>query len=339
VAQQRFTEVKVGVFLLVALAVAIGLIMQFGKLTQFGKGTYEITVVFPNASGIIKDANVLYAGIVVGKVREMELDQTGALRVKVKLAIKQGVKIRRDAQFIINQSGLLGDRFVDINPQGTTAEFIPPGAEVEGTTTVDLNEAVRKAVDVLREASGTIQTINQAVKRIDEIVLSTQSLAHVTAALANVDATTSNTVALTASLGSIVETNRAKVDEALTDLSKASKDFSAASKRVEELVQRVDTLVVTNAPDVQAAITNLTASAERLNMILTRLEKGEGTAGKLLVDPKLHDDLLQLIEKINRYGFFYNTWIGPRLDRRPKTEQKPTLPAEQGKPPATNFGP
>ena len=131
-AQQRFTEIKVGVFLLVALAMAVGLIMQFGKLTQFGKGTYEITVVFPNASGIIKDANVLYAGIVVGKVREMELDQTGALRVKVKLAIAQGVKIRRDAQFIINQSGLLGDHFVDITPQSTTAEFISPGARSRG---------------------------------------------------------------------------------------------------------------------------------------------------------------------------------------------------------------
>jgi len=339
VAQQRFTEVKVGVFVLVCLAVAIGLIMQFGKLTQFGKGAYEITVVFPNASGIIKDSNVLYAGIVVGKVREIELDQTGALRVKVKLAITQGVKIRRDAQFIINQSGLLGDRFVDITPQSTTAEFISPGAEVNGTTTVDLNEAARRAVDVLREAAGTIQTINQAVKRIDETVLSTQSLAHVTTTLANVDATTSNTVALTASLGSIVEANRGKLDMTLTDLSKASKDFSDASRQVEEVIQRVNALVVTNAPDVQAILTNLTASAERLNTILTRLEKGEGTAGKQLVDPKLHDDLLQLIERINRYGFFYNTWIGPKLDRGPQTERKPKPPVEQGNPPTTNFVP
>jgi phospholipid/cholesterol/gamma-HCH transport system substrate-binding protein len=339
VAQQRFTEVKVGVFVLVCVAVAIGLVMQFGKLTQFGKGTYEITVVFPNANGIIKDANVQYAGITVGKVREIKLDQSGALRVKVKLAIEQGVKIRRDAKFIINQSGLLGDRFVDITPQGTTAEFIPPGAEVEGATAVDLNEAIRRAVDVLQEASGTIQTINKAVKRIDETVLGTQSLAHVTATLANVDATTSNTAALTASLGSVVETNRGKVDEALTDLSKASKDFSAASRQVEELIKRVDTLVVTNTPDVQAAITNLTASAGRLNIILTRLEKGDGTAGKLLVDPKLHDDLVELIEKINRYGFFYNTWIGPKLDRRPQTERKPKPPAERGKPPTTNFVP
>jgi phospholipid/cholesterol/gamma-HCH transport system substrate-binding protein len=337
VAQQRFTEVKVGVFLLVALAVAVGLIMEFGRLTQLGKGTYEITAVFPNANGIIKDANVLYAGIVVGKVREIELDQTGTLRVKVKLAIAQGVKIRRDAQFIINQSGLLGDRFVDITPKSTTAELIPPGAEVEGITTVDFNEAVRKAVDVLGEASDTIQTINQAVKRIDEIVLSTQSLAHVTAVLANVDATTSNTVTLTASLASVVETNRGKLDEALTDLSKASKDFSAATRQVDELVSRVDTLVVSSAPDVQAAITNFTASAERLNAILTRLEKGEGTAGKLLVDPKLHDDLVQLIEKINRYGLFYNTWIGPKPDRKPQIGRKPSPAQEQGQTRTTNI--
>jgi hypothetical protein len=50
------------------------------------------------------------------------LDQTGELKVIVKLSILDTVKIRKDAKFIINQSGLLGDRYVDIIPVSATAE-------------------------------------------------------------------------------------------------------------------------------------------------------------------------------------------------------------------------
>ena len=107
--QQRSIEIKVGIFVLLCLGIAAALIIKFGKLERFSSDTYPITVIFPNVGGIVRDANVMYAGIPVGKVRDIKLTEVGALKVRVTLAIYNTYTIRRDAKFVINQSGLLAE--------------------------------------------------------------------------------------------------------------------------------------------------------------------------------------------------------------------------------------
>ena len=132
-AQQRFTELRVGIFVVVCLALIAGLILKFGKYEKLAKKSYAVTVIFSDVGGIVRDADVLYGGISVGKVGNITLDQEGVLKVNVQLNLDQTVKIRKDAKFVINQSGLLGDRYIDVTPQSATAEFLKPGDTVDGT--------------------------------------------------------------------------------------------------------------------------------------------------------------------------------------------------------------
>src|ERR1700693_811065 len=155
-AQQRFTELRVGIFVLVSLALVAGFILKLGKYERLARKSYEITVVFSDVGGIVRDADVLFGGIAVGKVRNITLDQEGVLKVNVQLDIDQTVKIRNDAKFVINQSGLLGDRYIDVMPQSATNEFLKPGDTVQGTASMDLTEAIHGVVDVLHQAGGTI---------------------------------------------------------------------------------------------------------------------------------------------------------------------------------------
>jgi phospholipid/cholesterol/gamma-HCH transport system substrate-binding protein len=303
--QQRSIEIKVGIFVLLCLGIVAALIIKFGRLEKFSSDTYPITVVFPNVGGIVRDANVMYAGIPVGKVRDIKLTDVGALQVRVTLAIYKAYTIRRDAKFVINQSGLLGDRYVDVIPQSATAAILKPGDEVEGESSVDLTEAVRSVVDVLHQAAGTIARVDEmvrrtdaAIKRIDEMILSTQMLTHVSNSLANVDATTSNAVDLAASLRSVVDDSRQSISNTLSEFSIAAVDVRDASKRVQ-------TLVANNEDELSATVSNLAASTARLNTILEGLQKGEGTAGKILTDPTLHNELVKLVQNWRRYGILY----------------------------------
>ncbi len=297
-AQKRSVEIRVGLFIAICLVLMGWLIWKFGKYEPLTKNTYELTVVFSNIGGIVKDASVLYGGIVVGKVREIHLDQEGPLKVDVKLAIFQDVKIRKDSKFVINQSGLLGDRYVDVIPQGSTAEFLKPGSVVQGSASVDLSEAIRSVVDVLHQAAGTIQRVDKAMQRIDETVLNRETLEHASASIANIDTVTSNTIALTLSVRNVIEENRSKVDNTLAKFSDAADNFNKTSKSVDELV-------AANEGDIRATTKNLAESAERLNGILARLEKGEGTAGKILVDPTLHDEIVRVVQNWRKYGILY----------------------------------
>ena len=329
-AKQRSIEVRVGLFVLICLVAAAVLIIKFGKFERFSANTYNITVVFPNVGGIVRDANVMYAGIPVGKVRDIKLTEVGALKVHVTLAIYENYTIRRDAKFVINQSGLLGDRYVDVIPQSATAAILKPGDEIEGTSSVDLTEAIRGVVDVLHQAAGTMERIDNliehaddavqradgAIKRIDELALSTQSLAHVSSSLANIDLTTSNAVTLTASLRDVVDDSRQSISNTLREFTLAAGDLRDASKRVQGLVQN-------NEGEISATASNLAASTARLNAILEGVQRGEGTAGKLLTDPTLHDEIVKLVQNWRRFGILSKDKTARPVAEEPKSGKTP----------------
>jgi len=324
----------VGIFFAVCLAMLAALVWEFGKYQPLTRHTYDIDVVFSSVGGIVQDASVLYGGIKVGSVRSIALNQTGELKVIVKLSIQEGVKIRKDAKFVINQSGLLGDRYVDIVPQSATAEFLKPGASVEGSTSVDLSEAIHSVVDVLHQAAGTIERVDKAIQRIDETVLSRPSLDHIDSALANIDTVSSNAVGLTASLRGVVDENRGKVDSTLTKFSDAADYLKLASSNV-------DQVVLSNQEDIHAAAKNLAESTAKLNDILARLEKGQGTAGKLLVDPTLHDEIVHLVQNWRKYGLLYKEGNRPE-PKKPEPTKNWSVPdaahPSQNKPGTIIFG-
>ncbi len=326
-AQKRSIEIRVGIFVVVCLVFLGALIWKLGKYEPLTRKGYEIKVVFSNVGGIVKDASVLYGGIKVGSVRDISLDQAGQLKIHVKLDIFQTVRIRNDAKFVINQSGLLGDRYVDIIPQSATAEFLKPGDIVEGSTSVDLSEAIHSVVDVLHLAAGTIARVDRAIQRIDETVLSRQSLEHIDSSLANIDAASSNAVALTLSVRGVVDENRGKVDNTLTK-------FSDAADNLNQTSRKIDQVVTANQDDIRTATKQLAESAGRLNDILAKLEKGEGTAGKLLVDPTLHDEIVHLVQNWRKYGLLYKE--GNRAETKKPEEPKrgavpqPAHPAQSG---------
>ena len=342
-ATQRSVEVRVGLFVLVCLVIGAALIWQFGKLSPGTGKQYRLVVMFDNVGGLIVDANVMYGGVAIGKVREIKLVEDGRLRARVVLGIYQGVIVRKDAKCVINQSGLLGDRYVDVIPGTASAEPLTDGAMLAGSASVDLTEAIRSVVDVLRQAAGTIERVNQllghvddavarvdsAVHRVDEILLSTQSLTHVTSTLANIDTATSNAVVFSASLQNLVAENRGSVTNTLGKLSLAADHVNVVVKRVDDLVRGAE-------GNVQATMTNLVASTVKLNVILDRLEQGQGTAGKLLVDPALHDELLHLVRNLREHGLLYKEGAGShpaKTTLEPPRRGKTPEPARPVNPP------
>jgi phospholipid/cholesterol/gamma-HCH transport system substrate-binding protein len=331
VAQKRSVEIRVGIFFAVCLVLLAALIWKFGKYQPLAGNGYEINVVFSSVGGIVEDASVLYGGIKVGTVRTITLDQTGELKVIVKLSIRNGVKIRKDAKFDINTSGLLGDRYIDVTPRGATAAFLKPGDTVEGSTSVELSEAIHSVVDVLHQAAGTIERVDKAIQRIDETVLSRPTLDHIDSALVNIDTVSSNAVGLTVSLRGVVDENRGKVDATLSRFSDAADDLKQASSNI-------DQVVIANQDEIHTAVKNLADSTARLDDILARLEKGQGTVGKLLVDPTLHDEIVRLVQNWRKYGILYKEGNRPEPKKPAESKNWAVPEPAQSKPGTLIFG-
>jgi hypothetical protein len=114
---------------------------------------------------------------------------------------------------------------------------------------------------------------------------------------------------MTSSLRSVVDDSRQSISNTLSEFSMAAVDVRDASRRVQ-------VLVADNQDEISATASNLAVSTARLNAILQSLQKGEGTAGRLLTDPTLHNELVKLVQNWRRYGILYK-------DKNARPTEKP----------------
>jgi phospholipid/cholesterol/gamma-HCH transport system substrate-binding protein len=136
-------ELAVGVFILVGLVCLGYLSVRFGRMEVLGSRGYELSALFSNSGGLKAGAPVVIAGVDVGRVRSITLDNYQAL---ISLTLTPGVKLHEDAIASIKTKGLIGEKFVDIAPGGSE-KVLPPGGRIRETQPpVDLEELIANVV-------------------------------------------------------------------------------------------------------------------------------------------------------------------------------------------------
>ena len=136
------TELIVGLFM-VAGFVAFGyLSLQMGEFSIFNlEKTYSIAAEFDNVSGLKVGAGIEIAGVNVGKVSNIGLNEHG--QAKVTLLVDQDIRITSDAIASIRTQGLIGDKYIKII-QGADEEMLTDGSEIFDTeSAIDFEELVR----------------------------------------------------------------------------------------------------------------------------------------------------------------------------------------------------
>src|SRR2546426_3335593 len=108
-------ESKVGLFVFIGLVLLAVLLLQFSKGTTFFRPTYKLLLRAGDVGGLKTRASVLMAGVQVGSVADIKLGPQGT-NVTITLKIYSQYEIHKDARFLIEQSGFLGDKYVAIMP-------------------------------------------------------------------------------------------------------------------------------------------------------------------------------------------------------------------------------
>ncbi|MGI9302931.1 MAG: outer membrane lipid asymmetry maintenance protein MlaD [Gammaproteobacteria bacterium] len=138
------TEFVVGLFVLAGLVCFSYLAVKMGNL-GFLESSYTVQARFTSISGLKQGAFVELAGVRVGKVDNIMLDN-GEFEAIVDMAIDNGVQIQQDAIASIRTQGIIGDKFIKISPGGAE-ETIEPGGEIlETESAISLEELVSKYI-------------------------------------------------------------------------------------------------------------------------------------------------------------------------------------------------
>jgi ABC-type transporter Mla subunit MlaD len=292
--RKKGTEIYVGLFLVIGFGILAYMVILFGKTGERSQASYKLVAEFPNASGLARGASVVLAGANIGRVASGPDLEAGTFRITATLAIRDDVKLPRETRFIIGSSGLLGDKFVDVQlPAKFTLENPLKNGEViapSKTTSAGLSELTDKGAVVMDKLVTELQQIEALTSRLNEGLLHERNLKNVEQTFENLKLTTDN--------------------------------FRQASLSLEEVVSKAGTLIEATqgtvktadatAADLQIAIGDLrkmiasaTKAVDNTAGLAKKAADGEGALGVLINDKKMADDLKALAANLRRSGVLF----------------------------------
>ncbi len=335
---EKHLEFKVGAMILVALALLVAFVLILGDFNPFRK-RLEVDVYFQNPGGLSAGAAVKVAGRKVGVINEMTyLGQEGPIHpasgrpslVRTRLELDEEVfdTMRSDVRFYITTKGVLGDPFLEIDP-GVNPKPFSKNVPVFGTDPPRLDLFLADGAELVKSLNRLLTT---NADNLDQLLGGSARLIGELESLVEDDAGTGEK----ARLGRILTGVEGLLDETRTLVStaqekyiddpslersldnleslsrKLDRDIDPLIKDVRKALATVDRLGNTIGPEeqknIKSALAKLDDIAKRadttvakVDRIITKVERGEGTVGQLMTDEEIYDDLKELLRDLKHH--------------------------------------
>lgn len=273
---KRRDEVLVGILLTIGVVIAVlGTIW----LVRGGFNTgYPLYARFQWGAGVRQGQPVRLAGVQIGVVSDVELDPRGTILVT--MAIEHDYHVPRNSLAAVVPVGIFGDQEIALTPAEPSMVFFNEGDSVP--------PAPPKAG--LPELTARADTISQ---RLDDVAKTVQLELVAGGGIADLRKTLAATSALTRQLSVIAAEQSSQLAATLTRFrsTAAAIDSVQLDSTVRNLQQTTRNLAVFTD--------SLGATTHQLNLVLSKIDKGDGTLGKLLNDPGLYYDFRRLSARLD----------------------------------------
>jgi phospholipid/cholesterol/gamma-HCH transport system substrate-binding protein len=271
----KHREIWVGLFVVVGLLATVATLAVMTDAALF-RGRYIITSNVPNASGIRKGDPVQMRGVNIGRILGFTIGGQG---VDLRLEIEGEYPIPKDSRLEIKASGLLGGMVAEVIP-GSSSEPAKWGDRIAGSTGVGL-------FDKMDDLAGEADVLAKRVQGMltDQMIKDLQGGA--TGARASLE-----------SLHAILKEQRGELRSLSSSLKRSAEglervttgpELERTTKRIDELTTRLDRTLQT-----------FDRSATSVEKVLARMERGEGTLGKLSTDDTLYRNASEATANLNK---------------------------------------
>ncbi|HEY0368904.1 MAG TPA: MlaD family protein, partial [Chthoniobacterales bacterium] len=214
--REKGLEFKVGVFVFLGLAALGALVVEFGRVGEGFKNFYNLTINFPDASGLLKGSDVLMSGAKVGFVSGGPRLNPGGEGVLVPLRVYGFVKVPLGSKFVVGSSGLLGDRYVSIwrPPPNEVKDYFHADATVAGTRETGMDDLTREGGALVQDLRNAVQNINGMFTRLNEQGLSQTNLDNLKSTVAGLNQTSANLAESSKKLDGVIDKAGSTMDSA-----------------------------------------------------------------------------------------------------------------------------
>lgn len=268
----------------------IGSILLFIWGYSFLKGRDLLTnyrtfyVQYDNVEGLMASAPVTINGLVVGKVTSIELNNvTGKLQVE--LQIKSDFPISKSSVVSIYEPGLIGGKQIMITPNLEDINPAESGSRLEGAIKPGLTSLVAERLTPLQEKVEKMVVTADALLTNINTILDAKTKENLKSTIANLDATLAEFKVATKTVNEMLADNKGKINTTMNNIDKASANFSKISDSLSKV-------------NINKTVKTLEQTLASVDKIMTDVQAGKGTMGKLMKDETLYTNFTKTSKEL-----------------------------------------
>lgn len=319
-------EIKTGAVVLVAIALTVyG--FNFLQGTDLFKKDFTLYAVYSKAEGVIEANPVMVNGYRVGQVHKIGLIQRkGQYKVLVRFLLSEKVNIPKGSHAKIVSSDLLGSKAIEISFSDSLI-MVNDGDTLLPDYEDDLKTAVDKRIAPLqKKAENLISSIDSVMQVVQE-VLNANVRQNLVASFESIKTTISYLQHTASTLDTLTSTQRSKISLILDRVQSITANVEKSNDKLTNIINNFSSISDSLAKaNIKSTIEHTNQALVQANEILTQINSGKGTVGKLIKNDSLYNnlnnaskDLDQLLKDLNdhpkRYVHFS---IFGKKDRKPK---------------------
>ena len=270
-------EVKTAILILGCVAIFI-FGFSFLKGTSLLDNSTQAYALYDDVEGLVLGANVTINGMKVGKVNSIDFDENYE-QIKVGFSIRNDLSFSGESIAQLYEAGLIGGKAIAILTKYDATNEVKDGDILPSEIKPGLTELVNQQIAPLQSKIEGLLTSADSLFAGVSNVLNYKTQNNLKLALESLTVSIQNVSSLTNNMNTLVEENRKNFSGTMNNLQKTTKNLN----------QLTDSL---NQIPLNTTFKNLEQTSEDLKILISRMESGEGTAGKLLNDDQLYNKLL-----------------------------------------------
>lgn len=272
-------EVKIGIFAVAMIGVAWGGIRFLKGFDIFG-GNTEYYAAYDQINGVQSASPIMMKGVKIGTVTGLEFDPARSDKVVLRLTIRRQYRIPEDSEAKIVSNGLMGGKAIEI-AYGASPVFLHGGDTLRSGRDRDLMDVAGSELDFVKQRLS--QVTSDLTRTLDNVNRLLEANTE------NITGTLGNLNSLSGDLASLLAAEKQHLRTAIGGLSEFSEMLGDNAGRVDSIVG--DLHALTSQLAEERLVRKLGQAADDLSTLLGRMERGDGTVGKLMTDQQLYDSL------------------------------------------------
>lgn len=303
--QVGWAQVKIGMVVVLALGILVLMILRLeeGMGLVARKTTFHALV--DHTQGLKIGGPVRMNGVDIGNIHDIAIAGDSA-QVDIKFAVKADVArhIREDASINIKALGLLGDKFLEVLPGSSGRPPLSPGSIITGRSGPDVTDLATGAALTIDRVNKTLERIQEALTAVTEghgttgkLVNDPEVFDRSRQVLEKLDRASEKGLSLLEK----IERGQGTAGKLITDgelYARANQAMKELNDLAKKLNNERGTLNRLTGPELYAKLDELTARGDQ---ILDRVERGEGTVGKLVTSDELYARADKLLTEVEQF--------------------------------------